>query len=152
MDNEKTIIKELKEIKRSLTCGNTSANDTFQITDCAGLPIGTPQDIKKTVVLNSITTKICNIQELIDGLNTQVNYNNVTQYEAEFNSPVTITGNTVHSISYKILTGSVDITIGTNTLNYIIGEGDGEEATTLIQQTYIFTPLLGGKVKIKTIN
>lgn len=159
--DDKLILQELKAIKRALTCGgsiggsNSDTNlalDTFQIYNCSEEPVGSPQDVLKTVVLNTTTTNICNVQELIDGLNTQVNYNNVTQYEAEFNSPVTITGNTVHSISYKILTGSVDITIGTNTLNYIIGEGDGEEATTLIQQTYIFTPLLGGKVKIKTIN
>lgn len=46
------------------------AIDTFQITDCDGNNVGTPQEVKKTVVLNSVTTKICNVQELADALNT----------------------------------------------------------------------------------
>lgn len=45
------------------------AIDTFQVSDCEGNNIGTPQEVKKTVVLNSVTTKICNVQELADALN-----------------------------------------------------------------------------------
>ena len=45
--------------------------DTFQIKDCEGNNIGTLQDVQKTVVLNNISAKICNIEELSDALYIQ---------------------------------------------------------------------------------
>lgn len=82
---------------------------------------------------------------------SQENYNNI-KHEETSSTPIIIPANTVHSISYKILSGVVDITIGTNTLSYQAGEADTEEATTLINQQYTFTPdPVGGVVKIKTI-
>jgi len=77
--DDKLILQELKAIKRALTCGgsiggsnsDTSlALDTFQIYNCSEEPVGSPQDVLKTVVLNSITAKICNIQELANALIT----------------------------------------------------------------------------------
>ncbi len=54
-----------------------------------------------------------------------------------------------HGISYKILSGIVNVTIDGVTLAYEKGEFDAEEATGLLQSTYEFTPLTGGAVKIK---
>ena len=153
----KEILNELKQIKRALTCQGSSsldtyANDTFQITDCAGLPIGTPQDIKKTVVLNTTTTNICNVQELADAINATTTYNNVQHYLLDNTNPILIIpANTVHSISYKIINATVDISIDGVILPYVLGESDMEEATTLIANEYIFDAT-NGKVKIKTIN
>jgi len=128
--------------------------DTFQILDCEGLPIGTPQDILKTIVLNKLTTQICNVQELADAINavTPITYNNVNHYLLDNTNPIlTIPANTVHSISYKIIDATVDISINGTILPYIVGESDMEEATTLIANEYVFNAT-NGKIKIKTIN
>jgi predicted nucleic acid-binding Zn-ribbon protein len=45
------------------------ANDTYQAVDCDGNIVGDPHDIKKVVVINKQTVKICNIQELADAIN-----------------------------------------------------------------------------------
>lgn len=42
--------------------------DTFQVTDCEGNNIGTPQDVQKTVILNNIATKICNVDDLASAM------------------------------------------------------------------------------------
>lgn len=77
--DDKLILQELKAIKRALTCGgsiggsNSDTNlalDTFQIYNCSEEPVGSPQDVLKTVVLNSITTKICNVQEIAEAIST----------------------------------------------------------------------------------
>jgi hypothetical protein len=159
--DDKLILQELKAIKRALTCGASSSGgssdpekaiDTFQITDCELGNIGTPQEVKKTVVLNKLTTQICNAQELADAINATTTYNNVQHYLLDSTNPILIIpANTVHSISYKIINGTVDISIDGVILPYVLGESDMEEATTLIANEYIFDAT-NGKVKIKTVN
>lgn len=137
-------------------CGSSGeqAIDTFQVIDCEGNNVGTPQEVKKTIVLNSITTKICNVQEIADAINAiaPATYNNVSHYLLDSTNPIlTIPANTVHSISYKIINATVDISIDGINLPYVLGESDMEEATTLIANEYIFDAT-NGKVKVKTIN
>jgi hypothetical protein len=148
------LLGQIETAINNLDISNTYANDTFQVTDCEGLPIGTLQDIKKTVVLNTTTTSICNVQEIADAINAiaPATYNNVSHYLLDSTNPIlTIPANTVHSISYKIINATVDISIDGINLPYVLGESDMEEATTLIANEYIFDAT-NGKVKVKTIN
>jgi hypothetical protein len=105
---------------------DTYANDTFQITDCNGLPIGTPQDVKKTVVLNKLTTQICNAQELADLIAeaivfpetpTLVNYNKEEELIITPDTIYSILSNTVHgyglSVSGTGTTSTITINGGT---------------------------------------
>lgn len=100
-----------------------------------------------TQPLEDLLTEIINVLENSPDQNT---YNNVKQQETT-SATITINANSVHSISYKILAGTVNITIGTDTLSYTQGESDSETADTLIVQQYVFTPQAGARVKIKTI-
>lgn len=45
------------------------AQDTFQVQDCSGNDVGTPENVLKVVQLNKATVQICNIQELADAIN-----------------------------------------------------------------------------------
>lgn len=79
-------------------------------------------------------------------------YNNVKQYEISDGGTLTIPGGSVHSISYKVISGTCSITIGSDTLTYTAGESDTEEVTTLIVQQYVFTAGSSSTIKIKTIS
>ena len=182
MDNEKLIVKELKEIKRALTCESTPSVvsdpccpatnlllndiksaidnldisvdnlvlntdtleintdevetlltdikvdlekviDTFQILDCGGLPIGAPQDILKTIVLNKLTTQICNAQELADLIAeaivfpvtpTLVNYNKEEELIITPDTIYSILSNTVHGYGLSVIGTGTTSTITIN--------------------------------------
>lgn len=133
--------------------------DTFQKKNCKGNPIGKPQDISKVVVLNTTESKICNIKPLANAIANAIannsttitqNYDLVKQIVMTTGS-LTIPTNTIHYVSYKILEGEVDITIDGVTATYEEGECDFEGATTTIKVPYVFTPKIGGKIRIKTI-
>lgn len=65
--------------------------------------------------------------------------------------PFTIPADTVHSISYKVLSGTVDISIDGVVLPYSKGEFDAEEATTTLAVEYVFTPKPKSCIKVKII-
>lgn len=133
--DDKLILQELKAIKRALTCGASSSGgssdpekaiDTFQITDCELGNIGTPQEVKKTVVLNKLTTQICNVQELADLIAeaivfpvtpTLVNYNKEEELIITPDTIYSILSNTVHgyglSVSGTGTTSTITINGGT---------------------------------------
>lgn len=90
--------------------------------------------------------------DIITNLLTPTSYNNVTQYELGASDTLTIPASSVHSISYKIIDGTCDITIGADTFTYGENESDMEVATTLINQEYVFETALLSKVRIKTIS
>lgn len=154
------LLELIQQLKLQLTQPNTNhtlvdnfptfAQDTFQTVDCEGAEIGSLQEVIKTIVLNNISTKICNVEELATAIQGTL-YNNVKQYELIDGQTLTIPANSVHSISYKIISGNVDIKIGNDTLTYQEGEFDSEEASTLIAQEYVFNVPTQGKIKIKTI-
>ena len=102
-------------------CKDTYANDTFQIKDCTGTDIGSPQEVKKTIVLNNITTSICNFQELADaiisGFPTNppiVNYNNEEELIITPNTTYNITANSVHAYSLNVKGTGTQSTISIN--------------------------------------
>jgi len=43
-----------------------ATQETFQAKDCSGANIGTPETVQKTVVLNKVTTAICNTADVSD--------------------------------------------------------------------------------------
>lgn len=155
----KEILNELKQIKRALTCQGSSsldtyANDTFQITDCAGLPIGTPQNIKKTVVLNTTTTNICNVQEIADAINAiaPTTYNtNTTQIAT--NNVITLAATTYHSVSVAVLSGSVTIDVNGVSFTAPAGYNNMWKADTLLTNVITITSASVADVAIiDTIN
>ena len=104
-------------------CGSSGeqAIDTFQIKDCTGTDIGSPQEVKKTIVLNNITTSICNFQELADaiisGFPTNppiVNYNNEEELIITPNTTYNITANSVHAYSLNVKGTGTQSTISIN--------------------------------------
>ena len=126
---------------------------SFQPKDCNDLDVGTPINALPVISVTKQIVAICNVQELADAINanTPTQYNNVKQYLLDAGNPtLTVPGGTVHSISYKVLSGTVDITIGADTLPYVKFEADMEEADGLIVQTYVFDATLG-EIKIKVI-
>lgn len=169
------IFTELRTVNKNLCCGNGGGGGgggtfdghiisdctdpvyvsicqtgEFQPTDCDGNPVGPVLEVLPVLSVGKQTVHVCNIDEFATAVQGQL-YNSVAQQETN-STPITIPGNTVHAISYKIISGTVDITIGATTLTYAAGEADSEQASTLITQTYVFTPVSGGKVKIKTIS
>ena len=57
--------------------------DNFQVLDCAGLPIGVPQDILKTVVINQQSVKDCNSDDILTALQAiQINTTSSNTNEA----------------------------------------------------------------------
>lgn len=157
--NTANTVTELQDLQTQLTQVDTNhiivdnlPVNVFQIADCNGNNIGLPQEVVKVITLNKQIVYLCNIQEIVDAINSSnTQYNNVAQQEAVEGDVRVVPANTVHSISYKILEGSVIVEIADISLTYQAGEADMEEANGLIQQVYRFTPLVGGRVKIKTI-
>ena len=107
--DDKLILQELKAIKRALTCGgsiggsNSDTNlalDTFQIYNCSEEPVGSPQDVLKTVVLNSITTKICNITELSDAISAPIIESLDADTYISYTTPLKITGVDISNVKH----------------------------------------------------
>lgn len=111
-----TLLTDIKELLSLIPIDETF--DTFQILDCEGLPIGTPQNIKKTIVLNKTTTKVCNVQELADAINaglpTVINYNSEEELIITPDSTYTIAPNTVHAYSVSVTGTGTTSTISIN--------------------------------------
>ena len=62
---ENTSIEDkLEEVKQDIL----ATQDTFQVTDCQGQAVGSPQTINKTSVINKVTSIICNTTEISDPL------------------------------------------------------------------------------------
>lgn len=144
-----TLLGEIKTIIQEVEVSINETHDTFQILDCAGLPIGTPQDVEKTVVLNKLTSQICNVQELADAIvaslpesPTVTNYDNEEELVIPTNATYTISANSVHaySITVKGSGTASTIKIGTDSPSSI---DDGysksvEFSTTNIKSVEIF--------------
>jgi len=130
---------------------DTYANDTFQITDCAGLPIGTPQNIKKTVVLNTTTTNICNVQELADAIKLVPEYNTEEEILLLPNTVYTISSGTVHKYAVSVLGNGTASTIKVGAgliLPIKNGYHKQIEFTNLNTQEVIFTCGTGDEIRI----
>lgn len=136
LDEIEALLTTTNSVLEELNTGISTTNTTLD------------QILQENQNIDSNTADILTILQ-----QNNVQYNNVTQYLVDDSTPsLLISANTVHSISYKVLQGTVDISIGSTTLPYITGEADMEEATTLIVQDYEFTPQAGAVVKIKTIH
>ncbi len=79
----------------------------------------------------------------------KLEYNHIEQRLVTAGQTSEVPAGQYHGISYKIISGVVNVTIDGVTVPYEKGEFDAEEATTLLQSTYVFAPLTGGAVKIK---
>jgi hypothetical protein len=55
-----SILAQLKANKDSVL---NLVHSKFQVADCNGTNIGTPQDVLKTIILNNVTTRICNTED-----------------------------------------------------------------------------------------
>jgi hypothetical protein len=121
-DNLQAIIDKLNQ-----PCGTDSINvnvcneaaiDTFQVKDCTGLDVGTPQEVKKTVVLNNISTKICNVEELANAINvgtpSLVTYNSEEELIIPQNSTYNIPANSIHAYSVNVSGSGITSTISIN--------------------------------------
>lgn len=106
-------------------CGSSGeqAIDTFQVIDCEGNNVGTPQEVKKTVVLNKLTTQICNAQELADLIAeaivfpvtpTLVNYNKEEELIITPDTIYSILSNTVHGYGLSVIGTGTTSTITIN--------------------------------------
>lgn len=128
----------------------------FQPLDCGNQPVGSPIDVIPVVVANNLNTHICNTAQLATEIGNAIsfptsnNYNTVTQNEYTTGTS-TIAANTIHAISYVILSGTCVVNIGGNSSTYSAGESSEEEATTLINVAYSFTPGANSKVRVKTV-
>lgn len=103
-----TLLGEIKTIIQEVEVSINETHDTFQILDCAGLPIGTPQDVEKTVVLNKIITSICNVEDLATAIGNAIVFPIPIEYNTaetiivnSLNSPYNINSNYFHEISIR---------------------------------------------------
>jgi surface protein len=64
-----TEFDETQEKLDELIAASKFGQDTFQVQDCAGNLVGTPEEVNKVIVLNKQTVSICNIDELADAIN-----------------------------------------------------------------------------------
>jgi chromosome segregation ATPase len=64
---------KLDELKTSVEF----AQDTFQLEDCDGLPIGPSQNVLKVVQLAKQTATICNVDEFATAINTGADYSSI---------------------------------------------------------------------------
>ncbi len=81
----------------------------------------------------------------------KLEYNRVEQRLIQHPATSIVPAGQYHGISYKIISGIVNVTIDGVTVAYEKGEFDAEEATTLLASAYEFAPLTGGVVKIKLV-
>lgn len=49
-----------------------ATQDTFQVVDCDGNDVGTPETVQKTVVLNKVIASICNDADIVDPIVTAI--------------------------------------------------------------------------------
>ena len=138
------------------TAANNFAHDIIQPQDCGNNDIGAPKNVLNTVVLNTAGVKLCNIKEVVDAINqNQILpkvYNNVRHQLLDTpTSTITIPVNTIHSISWNVLKGTINITIDGVTIPYIQGETGFIEVDETINQVITFSPNPGGVIKLITI-
>lgn len=81
---------------------------------------------------------------------SSVEYNTVKHYSTT--TSLTIPTDSVHSISYQVIWAPADIQIGTDIVTYPVTSTWFDEATSLINKEYIFTPSAWWTVIIRTIN
>jgi hypothetical protein len=129
----------------------TFAQDTFQVEDCDGNPIGTEQNVIKTVVLNKTTTSICNTADIVDpiveafnsqGASSTGKLQDFMSWTAEVDATLTIPLNKFSTVSMLASKGefkiensannfSTDITTSSGTLsNFIEISEDGTGTAT----------------------
>jgi hypothetical protein len=116
------------------------AQDTFQLEDCDGNPIGTEQDVIKTVVLNKTTASICNTADIVDPIVDAINLQQASavgkaqdfmSWTAAVNATLTIPLNKFSTVSMLASKGefkiensannfATDITTSSGTLNNFI--------------------------------
>jgi surface protein len=74
------LLDKLQEIIKAVEF----AQDTFQVVDCDGNDVGTPQEVIKTVVLNNQLVTICNVDELSGaGTDMELVYSPITKVNNE---------------------------------------------------------------------
>jgi hypothetical protein len=113
--------------------------DTFQVADCAGIPIGDPISVTKTIVVNKLITKICNVTEIANAIKG-VNYNEpycIILYPGDF---LLMDIDIYHTIKYKVIGGDGTLSIN-NEPNINLFDMDSEkwEASTTFNKTFLFT-------------
>ncbi len=106
---------------------------TFQVKDCAGVDVGTPLNVQQSIVVNKITTEICNTADVSDpivaaieasaasgsaGLSNDVN----TTPLMAINDTITVTG--LKGFDIQVLSGSFSIiSAEDHTTNIVLSAG-----------------------------
>jgi hypothetical protein len=81
-----------------------------------------------------------------------LSFNSIKQRIVTYPSILTIPANTAHSISYKVLAGTVPISIDSVSSTYAINETGEEIASTFLNKNYIFTPAAASSIRVKIIS
>jgi len=127
----------------------------FQGKDCAGVDVGVPESVQKTIVLNKTITDICNVDEIVipivNALSPIYN-NNVTQVNAGL-TPIVLNANTYNSVSISILSGSATIDNDGVPFVALAGYSKSWSASTLLTNVITVTATsVSDLIVIDTIN
>lgn len=105
---------------------------------------------------------LCAISSTIKTINTNISaenaesgvYNNNEMYVVSDTGTLTFSGNTFHSLSYIILSGTANVTVGSTTLTSApLGYSESYTATKLLSNSITLTGLsIGTKIVITTIS
>lgn len=109
---------------------------------------------KTKEALCTISTQLATISNNVVDLNTETGVYNINElFVVSDTATITLPANTYHSISYVVLSGTANITVGGTLLSAAPQGYSGEDAaTTLLTNSIVITGLsTGTKVAIKTI-
>ena len=147
----------------TVVLGYCSVNDntftTFQPTDCDGVNVGSPVDVKRTVVVNNVQTELCNTADLVDPLSAKLDdviaaINNTSTAEQDILNSIDTKLDDLALIKAELVTANTTLSniktdtaaINTNLLDVI---GELESQTTLL--TDIKAQAIAGNVKLEDI-
>lgn len=109
---------------------------------------------KTKEALCTISTQLATISNNVADLNTETGVYNINElFVVSDTATITLPANTYHSVSYVVLSGTANITVGSTLLSAAPQGYSGEDiATTLLTNSIVITGLsTGTKVAIKTI-
>jgi hypothetical protein len=114
----------------------------YQVQDCSGANVGEPLYALQTMVMNKATVKICNTSDIIG------TYNDVQRDVLAPGQNITIDANTVHSISWKVVSGDGTLSInGALSSAIVAGEQEEYTASTLLTDSFTLA-CTSGKIVI----
>lgn len=117
----------------------------WQVTGCDGTPIGTPVKALQVVAINKMQSSICNPESIVG------TYDLVKRVVLE-GASITVNQKTVHSLTYKVISGSGTITLPGGTTNIYTGEAGSYTASKLIGHDITIAANEGAIVAVETIS